>query len=52
MLRAQQAGLPDGSHRVGRQFHGGSYEDFNVGMPVFDRHLADAADHDVVDHHR
>ena len=43
---------PTRGHGVGGHDHVGLDRDLHVGVPALDRHLADAADDDVVDHHR
>ena len=50
--RAEQARLADSCDDVGRDDDAGLQRDLDIGMPVVDRHLGDAADDDVVDHHR
>ena len=49
---AQQAGLPNSGHGIGRNHHVGLDRDLDVGMPVVDRHLADAADDHIADQDR
>ena len=49
---SQQAGLTHPGLHVRRHHDVGIHRDVHEGMPIAHRHLADAADDDVVDHHR
>ena len=50
--RAQQARLPDGRHRVGRNRHAWLDRNLYVGMPIPHLHRLHTADHDIPDQNR
>ena len=52
MHRTQKAGLSHAGDGIGRHVDVGFDRDLDVGVPVLDRHLADAAHHDVVHENR
>jgi uncharacterized membrane protein YjjP (DUF1212 family) len=52
MHGSENARLRDTGHRIGRYHHPGLHCHLDVGVPILDLHVADTADHHVVDHYR